>query len=162
VSTESQEDKAARRRFETRVGVTLLCIVTAVAIIAVFHHLTVAEGLWAQQVATEDWQSYQYKNIQRHETEIMGRVKKGEEAHTLQLKRLQQEQQQTQRDAQKAEASRDSAYRKASLFRIGQAALEVALVPALLAIFIRREILWTGAVVCALAGIAVAAFALWS
>jgi hypothetical protein len=158
VSTDREEFKAAKRRFETRVGVTLACIVAAVAIVAVFRRLTDAEKLRAQQVAAEDWQSYQYKNIQRRETELMtprSTVK------SLKLKRLQQEQQQTLSHAQKAEGSRDSAYRKGFLLRIGQAALELALVLASLAIFTRRAILWAGAVAGALSGVAVAAFALW-
>jgi hypothetical protein len=167
VSTDREEFKAARRRFETRVAVTLACIVGAVAIVAVFRRLTDAEELQAQQVAAEGWQSYQYKNIQRHETELMRRssAMKGpgeDEARSLKLKLLQQELQQTQTNARKAEESRYSAHRKGFWLRMGQAVLELALALASSAIFTRRGILWTGAVAGALAGIAIAAFALWS
>jgi uncharacterized membrane-anchored protein YhcB (DUF1043 family) len=155
VSTDREQYKGAKRRFETRVAVTLACIVAAVAIVAVFRRLTDAERLRVQQVAAEDWQSYQFKNIQRRQIELMSRG-------SPVLKRLQQEQQEIQSHAQKAERSRDSAYRKRFLLRIGQIALELALGLASLAIFIRRGILWTGAVASALSGIAIAAFALWS
>jgi hypothetical protein len=80
----------------------------------------------------------------------------------LKLKHLQQEQQQPDRDAREAENSSASAHRKGFLFRLGQAGLELALVLGLLAIFTRCGILWAGAVAGALAGVAVAAFALWS
>jgi Domain of unknown function (DUF4337) len=166
VSTEHGEDKAARRRFEAGVGVTLACIVAVVASVAVFRRLAVAEQLRARQVATEEWQSYQFKGIERHQTELLLprlAVRSSErEGQSLKLKLLQQEQQQTERDAREAENSSDSAHRKGFLFRLGQAGLELALVLGLLAIFTRCGILWAGAVAGALAGVAVAAFALWS
>lgn len=147
----------AREPFDKKVAATMAGIAAALAIVAVFGHLTTTEELLNQQKSSDQWAFYQAKNIRRYESEIARdtlTALKGERAaeYAKNVTRYEEEGKEIQKEATELQAESRLAGRKALRLHIGEVFLEIGIVLASLAILTKRELMWLVAVIAAIAG----------
>jgi hypothetical protein len=168
VSATRTYETAANRRFETMAAITLACIATALAGAAALRRSIDAGEARARQESTKYWQYYQDRTVRRHQADLARDLlsAKGsqEEAarYSAESVKREQDQQQFLDRARLWDRTVDESRSKNARIRIGQGALELALVLAALAILNRRRFLLAWAVACALLGSGVATVVMWS
>jgi len=151
----------AKAPFDKRVAATMAGIAAALAVVAVFGHLSTTEELLNQQKASDQWSYYQAKNIRRYESEIakdlLAAMKGDKEAdYQKNAERYRKEADEIQEKAKEFEEESHMAGRRALRFHFGEIFLEMGIVFASLAILTKREIMWVVAVVGAVIGIVLA------
>ncbi len=151
----------AKQPFDKKVAATMAAIAAALAIVAVFGHLTTTEELLFQQKASDQWAFSQAKNIRRYESEIaldiLTAVKSDKVAsYKDNSERYRKEVEKIQENAKEFEVESHIAGRKALRFHFGEIFLEIAIVFASLAILTKREMMWFVAMAGALIGMVLA------
>ena len=170
VDEELQEHaEHAREPFERKVAVTMAAIAALLAIVSVLGHILSTEEVLAQQKASDQWSYYQAKAMRRYESEIARDVlaalpsQNGKDAtkYSANVERYEKETDEIQGEAKKLEAESFLRGRQATRLHVGEVFLELAIVLASLAILTKRAVIWSGSLVTAGIGVAIAATTSW-
>jgi Domain of unknown function (DUF4337) len=146
-----------------RAVVTMVCIASVAGGVAVLRRLNGAEVVSAHKAQEEWWQRYQALRSRLRLDQLGESLSAAAGApnprdrYSRESRKIQLDSEQAQKTAVEAQETEFASRRKEVRFNLGQVALEVALVIALLSIAIPRRILWLGALLMALVGVAIAA-----
>jgi hypothetical protein len=151
------------------VTLTMAVLAVLVATVSLLGHRTATEEVVLQNKVTDQWAYYQAKNIRRHSDELFADLtsiipaKDAEAAAKLQQKyrseaeRYRDEQKELDAKAHELEHDADLAHHKTDRFDLGEVFLEIGLVITSITLLSGRRLFWYFGLLCAGAGILVAA-----
>jgi len=167
VDVNSQAGQALRSRFETSVVVALVAFAVAAVLVAEARRVNQAAELQTRQRSVELWAQYQNLNLRFHQSElardlagVFSRTTAVDRAEAA-VRRAELRLRSAQEQAQDAERNADLAHHREGRLRLGQGALEMALILGCAAIASGRRMLLAAAFASALAGVGLALLGLW-
>lgn len=162
MSQQPQAAKTISRWYETRVLVTLLCILVSLAATATVGRLTATKAQQANRTATNGWQRYQDSRSRYRIAELARDLSltNGFSDNAERYARKEAKEQRMSEDWQKtsraAEETASMAFGQGRRLRFGEMLLEVALGLASFAIFKKSEMVWIAAVCSTVLGLVTA------
>jgi hypothetical protein len=167
VNEELQENaEHAHDAFTRKAGAGMAIIAAALAVVAVYGHLTTTEELLTQQKAADQWAFYQAKSLRRYQSEVARDIlatvpgeaaAKSAEKYGANFERYEKESEEVMDRAKEFEKESGLAGRKALRLHLGEIFLELAIVFSSLAILSRRSLFWYAGITGAVCGILVSA-----
>jgi hypothetical protein len=167
VNEEMQEHaQHANDPFTRKAGAGMAIIAAALAVVAVYGHLTTTEELLTQQKASDQWAFYQAKALRRYQSEVARDIlnatpgegaAKTAEKYAANFERYQKEGEEIMEKAKEFEKESELAGHKALRLHLGEVFLELAIVFSSLAILSRRSIFWYVGICGAGVGVVVSA-----
>ncbi len=154
----------AHDSFTRRAGAGMAIIAAALAVVAVYGHITTTEELLAQQKASNQWAYFEAKTLRRYQSDVaqdLLRAMPGEEAAKIAQKykgnaeRYEKEGEQIQEKAKEYETESALMGHRALRFHLGEVFLELAIVFSSLAILSHRGAFFYVAIFAAVIGVCV-------
>jgi hypothetical protein len=139
----------AHDTFSRRAGASMASIAAALAVVAVYGHITTTEELLSQQKAANQWAYYQAKALRRYQSDVAqdtllaipgGEAVKMAEKYKGNAERYEKEGEEIMAKAREFESESQLMGRRALRLHLGEVFLELAIVVASLAILTRRPI----------------------
>lgn len=172
---ELHESAEEAHRNPSLVPVTLSMAVLAVvlAAISLLSHRAHTEELLLQSKVTDQWAYYQAKNIRRQTYELFldflsvsnpkdaVAAEKLEEKYSSEIKRYEDQQDETQFEAQQLEKEVEIQQHKANFYDLGEVFLEVGIVLTSLTLLTRRKLFWQLGWLAGLVGLVIASSGFW-
>ncbi len=164
-----EQAEKARDSFDRKVGASMAVIAAALALVAVYGHITTTEELLMQQRASDQWAFYQAKALRRYQSEVaqdMLSAMSGPAAGSLAQKyastvgRYQKEGDDIQEKAKEYERESQLNGHRALRLHMGEIFLEMGLVFASLSILTKRGLFWAAALASSGLGSALAVTAI--
>lgn len=158
----------AHDSFTRRAGAGMAIIAAALAVVAVYGHITTTEELLAQQKASNQWAYFEAKALRRYQSDVaqdLLRAMPGQEAgkavekYKGNAERYQKEGEQIEEKAKEYEAESALMGHRALRFHLGEIFLELAIVFSSLAILSHRAIFFYVGISAATIGVVVGATA---
>jgi hypothetical protein len=155
------------------VSLTMAILAVLVAAVSLLGHRAHTEELLLQNKATDNWSYYQAKNIRRHTYELFldlaaitptnnpAQADQLKEKYKREIERYDRDQKQMEEEGHKLEQETEHESRRADRFDLGEVFLEIGLVVCSITLLTRRRIYWQAGIIAGIAGLAIAATALW-